>query len=507
MKTKFKSFGNIHTNLGILLAMLLAQTGSAETWFTNEVWISTKAQTNGGNGTLDYPYDGSTQVKFDAVMNNLLANTTIHLLAGTYQTFGNSSGGSVLKSGQKVLGSGIDNTIVQLAPSAPAPAMAYVIVNADGYCSNNVVSDLTLNANYISGTVAYGGVCLFGSHNTVRNVKVINNGGSASCVSRGIALGVPGEGNVVENCEIGPVVAYVGFGIDFDNSIGGMIGGIIRNNHIFFTGTPSGIISQGIVGTMRNTLIEGNYVKGACAGIYGGGTNIMAAHNVFEDCLAPIFLLNAPSQNSTFCYNTITYTTSMSSSPFRFDSTGSYTNIAIIGNTVTFNGNQPGTGSMLLWGFNINGLILANNTVEPSITCVFTGCTNVSMYNNYDLKGNFLTNLNQVASPNGVTRKTVTYSGTGIYTNYASYADKYIGVKGITSANNGKVSIVLPSAVGHAGKDFVVVDESGQLSSTSRFIKIQATSPDQINGQSAITNSTPYTAKTVISDGTYWFAR
>jgi hypothetical protein len=69
------------------------------------------------------------------------------------------------------------------------------------------------------------------------------------------------------------------------------------------------------------------------------------------------------------------------------------------------------------------------------------------------------------------------------------------------------VSIVLPSAVGYAGKDFVVVDESGQLSSTSRFIKIQAISPNQINGQSAITNSTPYTAKTAISDGTNWFAR
>jgi hypothetical protein len=61
MKLKLQSFGYFHTFFGILSLLLLAQTMLAETWFTNEVWISPVVQTNGGNGTLDYPYDGSTQ--------------------------------------------------------------------------------------------------------------------------------------------------------------------------------------------------------------------------------------------------------------------------------------------------------------------------------------------------------------------------------------------------------------------------------------------------------------
>jgi hypothetical protein len=160
--------------------------------------------------------------------------------------------------------------------------------------------------------------------------------------------------------------------------------------------------------------------------------------------------------------------------------------------------------------------------VDASMINYFAGCTNVSIFNNYDLYGNVLTNLNQVASLNGVTRRTVAFSGfttnwdsrhknftvVGAFiTTNAAYTDKYIGVQGLISGGSGAggVIVVLPSSVGHAGKDFIVADESGQINGSSRYIQILPTSPDKINGQSAITNITPYAGMTAVSDGTNWF--
>ena len=423
MKLKLKSFGNIHTILGILLAMLLVQTVSAETGFDNEVWISTSTNT-ADLGTLDNPYDGSTQANFDYRMNLLPTNTTIHLLAGTYQTLGNSSGGYSLKSGQKVLGSGIDNTVVKLVANAQGNGSYVYVMASVGDCSNNVVSDLTLDCNFNFQTIAHDGLILYGNHHAARSVKVVNSGGTTTSGSFGIVINAgsnQSEGNVVENCEIGPVLASDGFGIFFDGGANNWASGIIRDNHIFFAPTPSGHQSTAIVGLMRNTLIEGNYINGAVAGVFGNGstggsTNITVAHNVFENVGVPVFFNAVSVWNLTVCYNTISSTTSNGIAwAFRFDSTGSYTNIAIVGNTVTFNGNQPAQdGRQFLWVNNITGLIVANNMVEPGLGNSLSSCANVSIYNNYDLSGNFLTNLNQVASPNGITRKTVTYSGTRI---------------------------------------------------------------------------------------------
>ena len=408
MKTRFKSFENIHTVLGILTAMLLLQTVSAETQFANEFWISTS--TNTANlGTLDNPYDGSTQLKFDAAMNNLPANSTIHILAGTYQTLGTGAGGYTLKSGQKVLGSGIDNTLIRLIPNSGNGSSVYVMCNSGNVPSNNVVSDLTLDASYASTpNVSYNGVVLSGGHHTVRNVKVINTGGIPSLESFAIAIDAGGcgpaetnnsEGNLVENCVIGPVMAYGGDGIAFNVSRDlfcpqlGMIwiSGIIRNNRI--DGAPLGINGS----WMRNTLVEGNYIHGGGAGFYGdtgGYTNIIVAHNVFEDCGTAVTLAGYPRQNLMFCYNTVSSTTSNGIAwAFRFHYNTTFTNISIIGNTVTFNGNTPAPGSTFLWANDITGLIVANNTVEPSLVSTISSCTGVNMYLNYDLNGNLRTDL------------------------------------------------------------------------------------------------------------------
>jgi hypothetical protein len=153
---------------------------------------------------------------------------------------------------------------------------------------------------------------------------------------------------------------------------------------------------------------------------------------------------------------------------------------------------------------NITGLIVANNMINPGLGNSISSCANVSIYNNYDLQGNLYTNLNQVASPNGVTRRTVTYSGTGTYTDYASYADKYIGIKGFSGAGLQEVDIMLPLAVGYAGKDIIVMDETGLANGATKKIRIRIrpTSTDKINGITSVSIDAAYTAKTIISDGT-----
>jgi hypothetical protein len=378
--------------------------------FTNEVWISTN--TNTGNlGTLDNPFDGSTHLKFDSVMNSLPANCTVHLLAGTYQTLG-SDAGYVLKTGQKILGAGVDNTIIQLVPNAPGNgAEVCVMVNTTSYCSNNVVSDLTLDANFNAEHLTCNGLVLHGSHQTARNVKVINTGQREGVggESWGVAIDAGGfgntnnsEGNVIENCEIGPVLNGLGDGIalncnwfDKNSPCPYWISGVMRNNRIYFN-SQNGI---GINGAwMRNVLIEGNYISGAVTGFYGdtgGYTNLIVAHNVFENCDYSVWFANYSRQNLMFCYNTFSTTKASGTLPFYFSSTmnGIYTNISIVGNLVTYNGNRPGPGDRFLVANNTTGLIIANNTIEAGLVSSFSGCTGVNMYFNYDLKGNLRTDL------------------------------------------------------------------------------------------------------------------
>jgi hypothetical protein len=522
MKTKFKTLGQIQTILGILSLVLLAQTMLAETWFTNEVWISPVIQTNGGNGTLDYPYDGSTQAKFDAVMGNLLPNTTIHLLAGTYMTSGNNSvGGYQLKSGQKVLGSGIDVTIIQLVPRTVRGGDGTYVLASYSYaaCSNIEVCDLTCDCNYTSGTSeTYHGVVLCGTQNAIRRVKVIHQ---ASFGGHPEAFGIElancylpdSTGNIIEECEVSQYKgAETGGTISAITICQGS--GIMRNNRVYLSPSSGGAFNNSWT---HDLLIEGNYVDGASCGVYGdtgGSTNMIIVHNTFKNCgLGVNFQNNTtdPSgfvrQNITIAFNNIILADGNSFGILLNNSgpPGCDTNFMIIGNT--FSLKDQGTGTAYAFNIqNVSGLVCANNRIDASMTNYFSGCTGVNIYNNYDLIGNFLTNLNQLASPNGVTRRAVTYSGPkGPYT-YANYADTYIGVNSFSHYNSGAAVVVLPSAVGHAGKNFIIADESGQLSSNIRYIVIQTTSPNIINGGSSITIATPYAAMSLISDGTNWFA-
>ena len=318
-------------------------------------------------------------------------NCTVHLLAGTYQTYG--TGAWNIQSGQKILGSGIDNTIVKLVGGGCTMGVA-----GNTIYSNIVVADLTVDAGYVGNGISRDGIYLAGSFNTIRNVKVINFGATAGyaeaygiLISYCPEMGTNNcEGNLVENCEIGQLLGTGGYdGIFFQGGSNNWVGGIIRNNHT----------SSTIRGSwMCNTLIEGNTINAAFAlnGVAffasDGLTNIMVAHNVFENCENSIYIEYATGQNISFCYNTTTI--SYGDWAIMLYNCG-LSDILIVGNYFgceDIYGTGPLPGSLLYvpHGSTISGMI-ANNMVDASLSA--RPQTGVNMVFNYDLQGNLRTDL------------------------------------------------------------------------------------------------------------------
>lgn len=77
-----------------------------------DVWIALRTDGVKGSGTESDPYDGSTAGKFDVLMHSLPANTAVHIGPGVFETRG--SAGWQPKSGQRIVGSGMDVTVLRL---------------------------------------------------------------------------------------------------------------------------------------------------------------------------------------------------------------------------------------------------------------------------------------------------------------------------------------------------------------------------------------------------------
>jgi hypothetical protein len=380
---------NIISTIAILASLLLAMPVSAQVLvtntsgyeFSNEFWISANATgyiygetniypTNTFIGTLQSPLDGSTQVKFDSNMNALPPNSTIHLLAGTYQTAG-SPGVGWVKSGEKIIGSGIDVTIVQMLSSASYGGTVFLNYNYGGNVSvtNAEISDLTADANGVVGSGnAHNGIEIFGTRNAVRRVKVTGT-----------------------------------YCPDPTNEVGG----IGLNNYYLPFMSPNPDYAELAINNSwaYNILIDGNYVNGAIVGVYsdtGGYTNVIVTDNTFKNVFQGVRMapVNSPQYNMTIAFNNIalTPTTTYQTAAFWF-SGGTSTNVFIFGNTMGFTG--PGASTAVaVTADNLTGLVFANNFVDSlmasnqAASLAITNVTNLSMYNNNDLFGNYLPSLN-----------------------------------------------------------------------------------------------------------------
>jgi hypothetical protein len=125
-----------------------------------DVWIAQRSDGLKGSGTLNDPYDGSTQARFDSVMSGLSANTRVHLGPGTFVTNGYSdevTPGWQIQAGMKIVGSGMDVTTLQIAnrqtgsTSARVVAVGHALTAGSPSHANLVdfaeVSDLTIDCN------------------------------------------------------------------------------------------------------------------------------------------------------------------------------------------------------------------------------------------------------------------------------------------------------------------------------------------------------------------------
>jgi len=189
----------------------MAFTATATTQNANEFWISTNTAT-ADLGTITDPYDGSTEAKFDSRMANLPPNSTMHIMAGTYQTYGDEV--YYLKSGQKILGSGIDVTIFQLVSGTASGTVGTAVLDSQAACNNIEISDLTCDCNYTSGSDTYHGIALDGTQNAIRRVKVVHQayfGGNTE--SFGIVLeNYHLPDNTFKNCEDGIYLGAITYG-------------------------------------------------------------------------------------------------------------------------------------------------------------------------------------------------------------------------------------------------------------------------------------------------------
>ena len=392
----------------------------AEAQFGGEFWVSTNATSmiySGGvvysngvavvGGTLDNPLDGSSQANFDQNMNNLPPGATIHILAGLYHTEGFCGGSSwIVKSGQKIIGSGIDHTILQL-DGTNTSGQVWCIRSVAG--TNMVVSDLTCDANGTSGVVYDEGIELTGSQCSVSRVKVIHCSSTGSEV---FGIGIESSGaadnsyrNVIEDCEVSH---YLGGSGITAIQLAGPLSGVVRYNHVYLPSTQYSSYFGVNMANVHDVIVEGNFVSGAECGIYcdsGGITNVLVAHNTLRDCNGGVCWGNVNTWvNDTIAFNDIEITNqSGETSAIYLEQGATGTNINIIGNVVHYLGQENpfgpnDTAPKFVHACGITGLNVANNTVQSGLTNVIGGggydCYNVNFFNNYDLYGNPLANGN-----------------------------------------------------------------------------------------------------------------
>jgi hypothetical protein len=129
----------------------------------NQVYLTADANAATGNGSsASQPLFAGTASAFDQIVQADGANTTFHLAPGTYQTNGydsSTSGPGDAFANSQFIGSGMDNTIIQLAPTASVSAQGSMIFGSPGDSSGFTVAGVTLdgNANGVSAFDQNGG--------------------------------------------------------------------------------------------------------------------------------------------------------------------------------------------------------------------------------------------------------------------------------------------------------------------------------------------------------------
>ena len=494
-----------------LLVMTAAEAGAVA--ITNEYWIHDK--TNGLNaGTLADPFQATNQVSFDSIMAQVTAttNVTIHLLPGTYNTSGNNYweiNPWRLKSGSRLLGSGMHATTVKLTNNPPANTH---VIEGNFGAARVEVADLTVDANGQSA-VTYDwthGVVLYGRDCTIQRVRLINTKGEAASGKSSFGLriwplqssaqdspvDVTATGGTIRDCIL------ESFQGDYHQGVGMVGGGSIENCKVYF---PPQATNWGFAYTgwyVNNLLVRGNYSENGSSGYYSENstTNLIVSHNFFKNVSVGVYVAigvgNEHMDNVSLLFNKIECNAGYSGGggiSFWRASSNRFSNIRVIGNTIrSLYGAVPPAVQAGINLVGVSGGVVRDNVVATNCTYVFTDSVDLNVSDNFDFEGRLLTKINQVQPVGSIQRRAVSANAT------LGYGDRYVGVNPSSS-----MTITLPSASSREGKDFIIVDESGTASG-SRTITIQAASGETINGSSTVVINSAYGFRRLISAGSKW---
>lgn len=384
---------------------------------TNNVYVAVRTDGLPGSGTSADPFNGSTQAKFDTLMQGFAANTQINLLAGTYMTNGSDS--FSLKAGWKIVGAGMGQTIVKLAPHATTHGTTNLscMYRTDGV----EIHDLTCDANYSvwqgPAHVPVGGIAVYGNNVLIQNVEVKGCYGDLVLGQEQFSILIGGDQGpahvITSNCTIkncvthqyAPGATYTnGPGISYSNNaqiIGCTDDG---SNHAYgFAMVNNGQILNCATTFNTNTAIYTD--TGSQSGITIQG-NTLYTHQIGIQ-----FNSAWPGNDVQILNNTIVTTTNSAGGNCGIALTGggSGTNFGIKGNAYIYLG-HVNSGFILNNGRNFKGLDVENNS--SNVGLIGGGGATIDVVNSSDTVANNQFNLPLASLWNSATSMPVTAGST-----------------------------------------------------------------------------------------------
>ncbi|MBI4397469.1 MAG: hypothetical protein HY548_10265 [Elusimicrobia bacterium] len=282
---------------------------------TGEVWLAKRLDSQPGAGTEADPFDAGTQDKFDKLMKSFGPYTTVHIGPGTFETKGYHEYLNSLdvrgtpywspKPGWKILGSGMDVTVLRLVIAENEADMVgkYAVIGSwaqdwDDYLE---VSDMTLDSNLdglpipVKTKVTTGGLIASGSHILIRRVKFINYGSYSGALEAFALIGDAHADYIVEDStftqpagdKLITQLLLNGSSTYYppEPSGGEDFNPIVRR--CFFDGTGNEKMTQGIsVEICNRGLAEFNHAKNMSSGFYqdtGHTGGVTVRNNHFEN--------------------------------------------------------------------------------------------------------------------------------------------------------------------------------------------------------------------------------
>jgi hypothetical protein len=145
-------------------------------------------------------------------------------------------------------------------------------------------------------------------------------------------------------------------------------------------------------------VMDGNILSGVMLGShYDSGygiTNVTIVNNQFINCNTAIDWENGVVQDVTIANNNIvlTNTTGKASATvqaiFFHPAPSAFYNVAVRDNSVRVAGFNKFPNQRFILAYNSHGILIKNNRVDAALPSYFSGCTGITMMDNYDLTGN-----------------------------------------------------------------------------------------------------------------------